>query len=274
MEMRSCEFISSAVELKLGNTIVSVESGELKMWEMEFSCLHLRAPLIVLCEDSNVLMLKTNISEIICEGDVICIGRKSEVEMVILEGANVSVCYAGSVVKIYGAENSVRLQNCSFAKCKNPNKRGKIMEACECADVKIGSNIFKGEEGEQEGELLNKMNGREEELCRWNGSLMDVVKSSVMMKETTIWNSPEGGITMSGGNIIIVKGEFISNNPSIEGYSSLRRNIICSDSGTLNLICLKGGDGLKDNTSLWMLNGGCDLRGIAGEESQHSSFQF
>ncbi|KAH7819023.1 uncharacterized protein MONOS_16109 [Monocercomonoides exilis] len=107
-------------------------------------------------------------------------------------------------------------------------------------------------------------------MCRWSGSLVDVVKSSMVMKVSTITNSPEGGITMKGGNVIIEKGEFIDNNPSIEVYPSLRRNIICSDSGTLNVMCLKGGDGLKDNTSLWILNEGCSFEGIVSERD--SSF--
>ncbi|KAH7829921.1 uncharacterized protein MONOS_16726 [Monocercomonoides exilis] len=107
-------------------------------------------------------------------------------------------------------------------------------------------------------------------MCRWSGSLVDVVKSNEEMKDTTISNSPEGGITMSGGNVIIEMGLFENNNPSIEGYPSLRRNIICSDSGTLNVMSLKGGDGLKDNTSLWMSNEGCSFEGIASERD--SSF--
>ncbi|KAH7821524.1 uncharacterized protein MONOS_4436 [Monocercomonoides exilis] len=63
----------------------------------------------------------------------------------------------------------------------------------------------------------------------------------------------------------IEKGEFENNNPFIEKYPSVRRNIICSDSASLAISSLKGGDGLKDNSSLWILNDGCTLGGIAGE---------
>ncbi|KAH7826368.1 uncharacterized protein MONOS_12611 [Monocercomonoides exilis] len=102
-------------------------------------------------------------------------------------------------------------------------------------------------------------------MCRWDGSIVDVVKSSVMMKDTTILNSPDCVITLSGRSVKIEKGEFLINNLFIEGYSSLRRNIICSDSGTLNVMSLKGGDGLKDDSSLWMSNEGCEISGIVSE---------
>ncbi|KAH7817692.1 uncharacterized protein MONOS_15876 [Monocercomonoides exilis] len=132
--------------------------------------------------------------------------------------------------------------------------------------MKMESCVFDGNSKGRNEQARNK----EEDLCRWEGSLVDVVKSSVMMKGATITNSPEGGITVSGGSVSIEKGEFLNNNPSIEGYPSLRRNIICSDSGTLNVMSLKGGDGWKDNTSLWMLNDGCSFEGIASERD--SSF--
>ncbi|KAH7831360.1 uncharacterized protein MONOS_6039 [Monocercomonoides exilis] len=274
MEMRSCEFISSSVELKLGNTIVSVESGELKMWEMEFSSLHLRAPLIVLCEESKVLMGETNIWNVMCEGDaaivVVVVGGKAEFEMKEMRFENISLLTDGCVMVIDGAEEEIRVTNCSFVKWVNMNGKGSMMEMRECREVQLEACLFDGERGEGGEKKINGKTNEEEDMCRWSGSLVDIVKSSVMMKDTTISNSPEGGITMSGGEMTVNDGRFENNNPSIEGYPSLRRNIICSDAGTLNVMSLKGGDGVLPNTSLWMLNEGCSFEGIVSERD--SSF--
>ncbi|KAH7818780.1 uncharacterized protein MONOS_13426 [Monocercomonoides exilis] len=109
------------------------------------------------------------------------------------------------------------------------------------------------------------MNEVVDEICQWNGSLVHIAKSSVIMKETTISNSSAGGLSVSDGSLSITKGEFENNNPSVEGYPSARRNIICSDCGMLNVVSLKGGDGILPNTSLWILNDGCELDGMAGE---------
>ncbi|KAH7822157.1 uncharacterized protein MONOS_17703 [Monocercomonoides exilis] len=68
----------------------------------------------------------------------------------------------------------------------------------------------------------------------------------------------------------IEKGEFTENNPLVSGYPSMRRNVACSGSGTVNVVSLKGGDGVKDNSSLWMLNEGCSFEGIVSERA--SSF--
>ncbi|KAH7823756.1 uncharacterized protein MONOS_16251 [Monocercomonoides exilis] len=163
-------------------------------------------------------------------------------------------------------KKTVQLTNCTIGGVSSKTTKGKLMKMEDCTDVKMDSCIFDKNSKERNEKNLNV----EEETCRWSGSLVDVVKSSMVMKVSTITNSPEGGITMSGGNMNIEKGEFMNNNPSIEGYPSLRRNIICSDSGTLNVVSLKGGDGVKDNSSLWMLSEGCKLEGIASERA--SSF--
>ncbi|KAH7817387.1 uncharacterized protein MONOS_7782 [Monocercomonoides exilis] len=272
MEMRNCKFISSAVELKLDNTIVSVESGELKMWEMEFNSLHLRAALIVLCEESKVFLGETNIWNVMCQADaaVVVVGGKAEFEMKEMSFENISLLTDGCVMVIDEAEEEIRVTNCSFVKCVNMNGKGSAMEMKGCRKVQLEACLFDGERGESGEKKIYGKTNVEEERCRWEGSLVDVLKSSVMMKDSTISNSPEGGITMSGGSVVIEKGEFLNNNPSIENYPSLRRNIICSDSGILNVMSLKGGDGLERNTSLWMLNDGCSFEGIASERD--SSF--
>ncbi|KAH7831195.1 uncharacterized protein MONOS_15565 [Monocercomonoides exilis] len=171
-----------------------------------------------------------------------------------------------SLISCLAMKKTIQLANCTMGGVSSKTTKGKLMKLENCLDVKMDSCIFDGSSKERN----EKNSNTEGEMCRWEGSLVDIVKSSVMMKDTTISNSPDGGMTMSGGNIMIEKGEFLNNNPSIEGYPSLRRNILCSDSGTLNVMSLKGGDGWKDNTSLWMLNEGCNFEGIVSERD--SSF--
>ncbi|KAH7816868.1 uncharacterized protein MONOS_16384 [Monocercomonoides exilis] len=183
-----------------------------------------------------------------------------KVENITVEGNEESLICCLSMKK------TIQLTNCTIGGVSSNKAKGKFMKVENCTDVKMDSCIFDGSSNERNEKNLNA----EEEMCKWEGSLVDVVKSSVMMKDSTIWNSPEGGITMSGGIVFIEAGNFSNNNPSIEGYPSLRRNIICSDSGTLNVKSLKGEDGLKDNSSLWMLNEGCSFEGIASERD--SSF--
>ncbi|KAH7820140.1 uncharacterized protein MONOS_13765 [Monocercomonoides exilis] len=97
--------------------------------------------------------------------------------------------------------------------------------------------------------------------------MIEMEKSHVEMKETTIRNRKRGGLSMRGGSLKIEDGKFDNNNPSIEGYPSVRRNVKCSDSAQLNVVSVKGGDGIKDNASLWILNEGCELEGIAKERA-------
>ncbi|KAH7829741.1 uncharacterized protein MONOS_2008 [Monocercomonoides exilis] len=172
-----------------------------------------------------------------------------------------------SLISCLSMKKTVQLANITISGVSSNKAKGKLMKLENCTDVKMDSCVFDGSSNKRNEQYLN---AEEEKKCRLEGSLIDVVKSSVLMKDTIILNSSEGGVTMRGGNVIIEKGEFMNNNPSIEGYPSLRRNIICSDSGALNVMSLKGGDGLERNTSLWMLNEGCSFEGIVSERD--SSF--
>ncbi|KAH7828335.1 uncharacterized protein MONOS_3415 [Monocercomonoides exilis] len=171
-----------------------------------------------------------------------------------------------SLISCSSMKKTMQLTNCTMSGFSSQIAKGKMMKLEDCTDVKMDSCMFDGCSKERN----EKNSNTEGEMCTWDASLVDVVRSSVMMKDTTISNSPDGGITMNGGNVIIEAGNFSNNNPSIEGYPSLRRNIICSDSGVLNVMSLKGGDGWERNTSLWMLNEGCSFEGIVSERD--SSF--
>ncbi|KAH7826069.1 uncharacterized protein MONOS_9513 [Monocercomonoides exilis] len=83
-------------------------------------------------------------------------------------------------------------------------------------------------------------------------------------------NSSKGGISIKGGKVVIEMGMMANNNPFIEKYPSLRRNIICSDSASLTVSSLKGGDGVFPDISMWILNNGCLIEGIVSERA--SSF--
>jgi hypothetical protein len=92
------------------------------------------------------------------------------------------------------------------------------------------------------------------------------------MNETTISNSSKGGLSISGGNVEIVKIEFEGNNPNFTKYPSLRRNILCSgEEAKLKISSLKGGDGIQANSSCWVAaSSDCAIEGVM--EGRNSSF--
>ncbi|KAH7820145.1 uncharacterized protein MONOS_12695 [Monocercomonoides exilis] len=266
LEICECAFGSSEREQRLECSIVRVESGELKMEETMFRDLHSSAPLLIFCEESRVALDETSLSNIVCEGDVVVVGGKAAVEVKEMTVKNISVEDEGGVMKMDGAKELVRVLNSSFEGCSNSKEKGMMVEIIESASVEIEMCAFDGEGNEEVRKKRNEtMKG--EEICQWNGSMIDMEKSHVEMKETTIRNCKRGGLSMRGGSLKIEKGEFENNNPSIEGYPSVRRNVKCSDSAQLNVVSVKGGDGIKDNTSLWILNEGCELEGIAKERA-------
>eukprot|EP00770_Monocercomonoides_exilis_P011092 MONOS_11040.1-p1 / transcript=MONOS_11040.1 / gene=MONOS_11040 / organism=Monocercomonoides_exilis_PA203 / gene_product=unspecified product / transcript_product=unspecified product / location=Mono_scaffold00530:37044-44452(+) / protein_length=2372 / sequence_SO=supercontig / SO=protein_coding / is_pseudo=false len=266
MEIQKCEFCSTETELKVNSSIVNVERGELRIFDSAFRNLHSSASLLSFCEESKVEVVEMFITNIECEGDVVVVGGKAKVEMKEIAANNISLMKGGSAMKIEGIEEDVSVLNCSFGKCTNSKEKGSMAQIREGRAVRIEACVFDGEgNGEGSEETHEKMNRKE--ICGWNGSLVDVENSKVEMKETAIKNSKVGGLWVSGGSLAIENGKFENNNPFIEGYPSARRNAICTGNGELNVVSLKGGDGIEKNTSLWIMDEGCKLGGIAGERA-------
>ncbi|KAH7821109.1 uncharacterized protein MONOS_13727 [Monocercomonoides exilis] len=152
--------------------------------------------------------------------------------------------------------------NCLFHECTSESSKGSQVAIALGEKILIESCVF-------EGNLVSGSEGNEisDEVCKWNGSVVDLSKSEAVVRDTTICNSSKGGMSVSGGSVLIEAGNFSNNSPSIENYQSVRRNIICSNSASLTISSLKGGDGVKENSSLWILNEGCNLEGIVSERA-------
>ncbi|KAH7816771.1 uncharacterized protein MONOS_15096 [Monocercomonoides exilis] len=253
--------------MKLNSSIVSVESGELKIFDSTFKNIHSTTAVLSFYEESNVTIVETSISNIKSEGDVVSVGRKAKVVMKIMTIENMTVLSEGCAIGMEDAEQVVSVLNSSFGKCANLVDKGRMMQIRNSKDVRVENCVF---DGEKEDEIVNEENNRKEGLCKWNGSMVDIEKSNVKMRETTFRNSKGGGLWVSGGSVKIEKGEFEDNNPEIEGYPSARRNVICTGNSELNVASVKGGEGVLPNTSLWILDEGCQLGGIASERT--SSF--
>eukprot|EP00770_Monocercomonoides_exilis_P006176 MONOS_6146.1-p1 / transcript=MONOS_6146.1 / gene=MONOS_6146 / organism=Monocercomonoides_exilis_PA203 / gene_product=unspecified product / transcript_product=unspecified product / location=Mono_scaffold00189:93049-98826(+) / protein_length=1926 / sequence_SO=supercontig / SO=protein_coding / is_pseudo=false len=214
------------------------------------------------CETMSVCRLAATNSSLE-KGCVISLGNNPSMNFSLLLSTfvNISRNTAGPCISCAThTMTAYEICNCSFSKCTSESEEGSQMTITSVRNALIDSCKFEG------GEICDEIeNSSLIEICKWNGSLVDVAKSNARMKDTTMWNSKVGGLSVRGGSVEIEDCKFENNNPSSEKYPSIRRNILCSDSGTVNVISLKGGDGLKDNTSLWILDEGCTLEGIAGE---------
>ncbi|KAH7832625.1 uncharacterized protein MONOS_13806 [Monocercomonoides exilis] len=283
------ESIESVV---LNSTLLSIENGILHVDNCSISMLSFEKPSFLLNGDEiNITNVKleqiestTNVFEIgqcgsvvfngvssdgvkLSEGCIIVINDLSSgtVSIGISSFNNCSRYSEGvSVLTASSTLAQINLFNCSCSDCHSLSSKGSIMEISNTKDVSMQICEF---EGILSKESENERNSDFEEICKWNRSLVHSTDSSLVMKDVIISDASSGGLSVSAGDVTIEKGEFLNNNPFIEKYLSLRRNIICSDSASLTISSLKGGDGLKDNSSLWILNDGCDLRGIAGERS-------
>jgi hypothetical protein len=82
----------------------------------------------------------------------------------------------------------------------------------------------------------------------------------------TISNFSKGGLAINGGTILINKGEFSENSPQLSKYPSMRRNAICQGKGEMNISSLQGGDGVSQNSSLFIHHSfDCSFHGILEE---------
>ncbi|KAH7829918.1 uncharacterized protein MONOS_2295 [Monocercomonoides exilis] len=264
-----CWWKSVGMMKLLNSTIVEVEGGELEMEKCVVSCVCTSREILSVCEGSKAAIYQLRMSDIESEDGGIVDVKKARVEAKEMSMSNITRQNRGSIVKMMECTERVDLMNCSMRMCLGKEERGWMVSVWNCECVNVDCCEFDGEEEENEERTRNEQDEgeRREEICKWNGSMVEFEKSEVFLKESTITNSSEGGLSVSGGNVVIEKGEFANNNPSIGKYPSARRNILCSDSAQLNIMSLKGGDGVYPNSSMWILNDGCSLNGIVEERA-------
>ncbi|KAH7827019.1 putative Protein tyrosine and serine/threonine kinase [Monocercomonoides exilis] len=271
LEIMNCSF-SSKKFIEEGNTgfanirfhIINMEKGEFQLDGCTISNLVLHESALYLLSPLPSVIDSLTICNSTIETSLIDINECGQLNMEKYHSENITVeGNEESLISCLSMKKMMQLTNCTMDGVNSNKPKGKMMKLEDCIDVKMDNCIFDGSTKERNEQNLNE----EEEMCRWEGSLVDIEKGSVMMKDTTISNSSSGGLSISAGNVTIEKGEFMNNNPFVEKYPSLRRNIICSDSASLTISSLKGGDGLMPNSSLWILNDGCTLGGISGERS-------
>ncbi|KAH7823902.1 putative Protein tyrosine and serine/threonine kinase [Monocercomonoides exilis] len=280
MSFQLCSFTQLQEEgniQSVGLTLISVENGNVRIEKTSIRGISLsgESAIRIMHSEGRVALSEMEVRNVdLSKGVFILIegkasldkqarnGEEKSVDMKSVEFGNVS---SGNAEKgVYACslfEGEIYLANCSFWKTSSRAERGSVMSVERCSNVTLEWNKLQGETGQTKKEKSRKT----EELCNWNGSLIDMQKSRVVMKETTIANSSEGGASIEGGSVVIEKGEFANNNPMITGYESARRNVVCQGMGKMDFMSVKGGEGQEKNGSLWILNKGCTLSGIAEE---------
>ncbi|KAK2942857.1 hypothetical protein BLNAU_22218 [Blattamonas nauphoetae] len=98
-------------------------------------------------------------------------------------------------------------------------------------------------------------------LCSWTTGALHLTNCSMNVSDTKLTHLSQGVINMKGGTVSFVSSLFSDNTPSFEPFSSFRRNLICSDNGSIDVGSLTGGDGMLDHPHLWMATDGCTMTG-------------
>ncbi|KAH7828495.1 uncharacterized protein MONOS_13200 [Monocercomonoides exilis] len=259
----------------LNSTLLNIENGILHVDNCSVSMLSFKKSLFLFCGDE-ISLMNVRLKQIESATNVFEIGNCGRIALngVSADGVNLS---EGCIIAIHGSTSGIvsigissfnncsrnsegasvlsasstsahfEFSNCSCTNCNSLSDKGSVVEVHDMKDVSMDSCRFFGMLAkESETEDMNTIT----DICQWNGSLIHSSNSSLVMKDVIISNSSLGGLSISSGNMTIEKKEFINNEPFIEKYTSLCRNIICSDSASLTISSLKGGDGLMPNSSL------------------------
>ncbi|KAH7817226.1 uncharacterized protein MONOS_16318 [Monocercomonoides exilis] len=196
----------------------------------------------------------------------------SEFGFALVELANITSLDSPSCFECCSRGCRLEMTNCTVSGCSSGAAGlGSAASFTGCEEVWMKNCLVEGSGGGGGGgvreECGAEAQGREGgcEVCRWNGSLMSFEDSRATMSDSTISNSPSGGVSVLRANISVAEGKFSGNNPMIRNYSSVRRNMMCGESGVVEIASLKGGDGWLPGTSMWILSEGCELSGIAAE---------
>ncbi|KAK2963067.1 hypothetical protein BLNAU_2090 [Blattamonas nauphoetae] len=114
------------------------------------------------------------------------------------------------------------------------------------------------------------MNEDSDGVCSWSSGALQLANCDTQIRNTQLFRLSQGAINMRNGSLEIQTSTFVSNSASSSRYPSSRRNIHCSDEGTITIGSLNGGDGFQ-GSSLWASMESC---GMDGDASQPASPLF
>ncbi|KAK2956351.1 hypothetical protein BLNAU_8718 [Blattamonas nauphoetae] len=97
-----------------------------------------------------------------------------------------------------------------------------------------------------------------EELCLWKTGLIELIETELNVTDNQFFNIPQGAIRVKGGQTRIEGSIFRDNIPSNSSFPSARRNIACSEDGTIHIGSLSAGDGFK-TPSVWISSEACSI---------------
>ncbi|KAK2960757.1 hypothetical protein BLNAU_4154 [Blattamonas nauphoetae] len=125
--------------------------------------------------------------------------------------------------------------------------------------LKDGLITIKSETGRSGNEM--------EELCLWKTGLIELIETGLIelietglnVTNNQFFNISQGVMRMKGGQVNIQGSIFTSNSPNHQNFPSARRNIVCSQGGTIHIGSLAAGDGTSLHPSAWISSEDCTV---------------
>ncbi|KAK2957912.1 hypothetical protein BLNAU_7088 [Blattamonas nauphoetae] len=101
-----------------------------------------------------------------------------------------------------------------------------------------------------------------EDVCSWTSGVLQLTECTTSISRQDFTHLSQGVVNMKGGSFKVEASLFRDNTPLNSSFHSLRRNVFCSDNGTINVGSMAEGDGY-DGSSGWFSTFGCSVTGLA-----------
>eukprot|EP00770_Monocercomonoides_exilis_P016148 MONOS_16099.1-p1 / transcript=MONOS_16099.1 / gene=MONOS_16099 / organism=Monocercomonoides_exilis_PA203 / gene_product=unspecified product / transcript_product=unspecified product / location=Mono_scaffold01504:2380-7643(-) / protein_length=1684 / sequence_SO=supercontig / SO=protein_coding / is_pseudo=false len=251
-------------------SLIIVEEGIFEVDKCNIGHIGFSKPVFQILHSEMATFEDVGVDDVDCKSSMIECDESENLGIIKLKASNITLqdkslrsTSGSSIICTTHPMSGFEIRNCSFHECVSKSLKGSQVAIAMSENILMKLCKFEGN-ANADAELNEITN----EICRWNGSVVDFSNCFVMMKDTIVCNSSKGGMSVSeGSTIVIQEGRFENNSPSIENYPSVRRNMLCSDSAEVNIMSLKGGDGVLPDSSMWILNDGCTLKGIVEERA-------
>ncbi|KAK2945166.1 hypothetical protein BLNAU_19905 [Blattamonas nauphoetae] len=101
-----------------------------------------------------------------------------------------------------------------------------------------------------------------EDVCSWTSGVLQLTECTTTISRQDFTHLSQGVVNMKGGSFKVETSLFHDNNPTESSFPALRRNVFCSEDGTVDVGSMTEGDGY-DGSSGWFSTSGCSVSGLA-----------
>eukprot|EP00770_Monocercomonoides_exilis_P016278 MONOS_16232.1-p1 / transcript=MONOS_16232.1 / gene=MONOS_16232 / organism=Monocercomonoides_exilis_PA203 / gene_product=unspecified product / transcript_product=unspecified product / location=Mono_scaffold01578:76-4967(-) / protein_length=1613 / sequence_SO=supercontig / SO=protein_coding / is_pseudo=false len=196
--------------------LVELVDSELSIFDLLIENISVAHPFLICIHSfcGNLSLCKVRVNSVQVEKNVVFVKGIENVDADLADESfdflhskfeNISISGEQStVINVGKCEQKISCANISVVHKSVANKKGCALTMSSCQNISLDSCLFDGiADVNDKWDECDESNAVQDDVCRWNGSMVELENTSATVKDTIVSNASNGGLSVRGGSVFI-----------------------------------------------------------------------